>query len=60
MIDRVIEGKLLTKPNYCPPEVYELMLKCWKFQPNERASMNDLYIELIRMEREHLEKLTRN
>ena len=35
--------KLLDKPEACPPEVYEIMLKCWAGEPSQRASFEELY-----------------
>ena len=35
--------KLLDKPDTCPPEVYEIILKCWATEPSHRASFEELY-----------------
>uniref|UniRef100_A0A182JN47 Uncharacterized protein n=1 Tax=Anopheles atroparvus TaxID=41427 RepID=A0A182JN47_ANOAO len=32
------EGKRLERPENCTPEVYELMMQCWREDPNERPS----------------------
>ena len=46
VIDDAIRGKnrqLLAKPDMCPPEVYEIMLKCWAHRPNQRATFEELF-----------------
>ena len=35
--------KLLVKPAACPPEVYEIMLKCWVHDPSQRATFEELF-----------------
>ena len=35
--------KLLVKPAACPPEVYEIMFKCWPHDPSERATFEELF-----------------
>ena len=35
--------KLLAKPAACPPEVYEIMFKCWPHDPSERATFEELF-----------------
>ncbi|KAM9000681.1 tyrosine-protein kinase JAK1 isoform X1 [Sarcophilus harrisii] len=36
------EGKRLQCPPNCPEEVYQLMKKCWEYQPNNRTSFQNL------------------
>ena len=36
------DRQLLPKPEHCPPEVYEVMLRCWVYEPMERASFEDV------------------
>ena len=36
------DRQLLPKPEHCPPGVYEVMLRCWVYEPNERASFEDV------------------
>ncbi len=38
--------KLLPKPEYCPEEVYEVMLRCWVHEPGERADFEEIYSTL--------------
>jgi len=41
--ERVLQGYRLPRPATCPPEVYELMLKCWAQEANERPSFAELF-----------------
>ena len=46
IIKDAIKGKsrkLLVKPAACPPEVYEIMLKCWPHDPSQRATFEDIF-----------------
>ena len=46
VVDDAIKGKnrkLLAKPDMCPPEVYEIMLKCWEHNTKQRATFEELY-----------------
>ena len=46
VIEDAIKGKdrkLLAKPDMCPPEVYEIMLKCWAHNTKTRASFEELF-----------------
>ncbi len=36
----------LEKPKYCPQEVYDIMLMCWKEDPKERASFDELLLSI--------------
>ncbi|XP_068963985.1 tyrosine-protein kinase JAK1-like [Petaurus breviceps papuanus] len=36
------DGKRLQCPPNCPEEVYQLMKKCWEYQPNHRTSFQSL------------------
>ena len=42
VIRHVEAGKTLDSPPGCPDCVYQLMLGCWRRQPQERASIKDL------------------
>ena len=41
------ERKLLSKPDSCPVEVYEIMKRCFVFQPFMRADFEEIYSRLI-------------
>ena len=46
LIDDAIKAKnrkLLGKPEMCPPEVYDIMLKCWAYRPKQRATFEELF-----------------
>ena len=46
VVDDAIKGnnrKLLARPDMCPPEVYEIMLKCWEHNTQQRATFEELY-----------------
>ncbi|XP_042905664.2 fibroblast growth factor receptor 2 [Parasteatoda tepidariorum] len=39
-------GYRMTKPDYCPDEVYLLMRQCWRAIPRERPSFKELVLKL--------------
>ena len=46
VVEDAIKGKnrkLLARPDMCPPEVYEIMLKCWEHSIKQRATFEVLY-----------------
>ena len=46
VVDDATKGKnrkLLARPDMCPPEVYEIMLKCWEHNTKVRATFEELY-----------------
>lgn len=46
VIQQVTSGKLLTKPDGCPEEIYQMMLTCWKTQPQDRCPIKLLHSQL--------------
>ena len=45
VVEEAIKGKnrkLLARPDMCPPEVYEIMLKCWEHNTKQRATFEEL------------------
>ena len=55
VVDDATKGKnrkLLAKPDICPPEVYEIMLKCWEHRPSQRATFEQLF-QLLSSIRSH-------
>lgn len=38
VIGRIEGGERLAKPPRCPPSLYALLLKCWKYEPDKRPS----------------------
>ena len=52
VIDDAIQGAertLLERPDYCPPEVYEVMLQCWEDDPESRANFEEVHSSLNAM-----------
>ena len=41
------ERKILSQPNNCPDEVYEVMLRCFVHEPNMRADFEEIYSRLF-------------
>ena len=44
VIDDSVKGQdrqLLPRPEACPPEVYEVMLRCWEHEPSKRADFEE-------------------
>ncbi|XP_064461466.1 high affinity nerve growth factor receptor-like [Ornithodoros turicata] len=48
VIQQVTSGKLLSKPEECPDEIYQIMLTCWDSQPQDRATISALRSQLER------------
>jgi len=48
--DQVVSGVVLSKPDDCPDEIYNLMKKCWKKDPNERPNFFELQTTLANKE----------
>ncbi|CAN7986644.1 unnamed protein product, partial [Ixodes hexagonus] len=46
VIQQVTSGKLLGKPEECPDEIYQIMLSCWKAQPQDRSPIKVLHAQL--------------
>ncbi|XP_067674743.1 fibroblast growth factor receptor-like [Haliotis asinina] len=42
VIDAVVAGKRLERPQYCMDELYSLMSKCWEQLPQDRPHFKDL------------------
>lgn len=38
VIGLIESGERLSKPSRCPDPLYQLMLKCWKYEPDKRPS----------------------
>lgn len=39
--------KLLEKPDICPEDVYDVMQRCWVYEPNMRADFEEIYSRLF-------------
>ena len=42
VIRQVVAGKTLDRPPGCPDVVYQLMLGCWRRQPQDRLAMKEI------------------
>ena len=40
--EKVLGGYRLPQPKLCPPEVYELLLKCWREKSSERPNSKEI------------------
>jgi hypothetical protein len=47
VIDGVLKGERLPKPESCPDELYATMMKCWQPNPDDRPSFGELLTELL-------------
>ncbi|XP_062998940.1 tyrosine-protein kinase Fes/Fps [Elgaria multicarinata webbii] len=45
--EAVEKGIHLSIPDQCPAEVYQLMLRCWEYEPESRPNFNTLHQELV-------------
>lgn len=41
-ITAINKGERLQQPETCPDYVYDIMLKCWDFNPNNRPTFREL------------------
>uniref|UniRef100_H2ZS05 non-specific protein-tyrosine kinase n=1 Tax=Latimeria chalumnae TaxID=7897 RepID=H2ZS05_LATCH len=54
----VIEkGDRLPKPDNCPPVLYTLMTRCWRYDPQERPRFTELVCQLSTLTEEQMELL---
>ena len=42
-------GDRMENPDSCPQYIYNLMLKCWEFIPDERPSFEEVLVDLHTM-----------
>ncbi|XP_046844069.1 tyrosine-protein kinase ABL1-like isoform X2 [Xenia sp. Carnegie-2017] len=47
--DKLLTGYRMQAPAGCPDEVYQLMRKCWEFEPMDRPSFKEIHKELNEM-----------
>ncbi|KAM4722109.1 macrophage-stimulating protein receptor [Rhinophrynus dorsalis] len=45
----LFRGRRLPQPEFCPDQLYSLMLHCWSPQPEERPSFSQLVIDMDRI-----------
>ena len=54
MIQDAIRGasrQLLDRPEACPMEVYQVMLRCWEYSPEDRATFEEVFNTLAAIHR---------
>ena len=54
MIQDAIRGasrRLLDRPEACPMEVYQVMLRCWEYSPEDRATFEEVFNTLAAIHR---------
>ena len=49
VFQKVICGYRMEKPEDCPDEVYQIMLKCWEKNPKKRPTFEVLYNEIYEL-----------
>ena len=47
--EAIRHGKVLTRPDNCPSEIYKIMNECWGMEAKSRPSFEELYVELSAM-----------
>ncbi|KAJ8029437.1 Myoblast growth factor receptor egl-15 [Holothuria leucospilota] len=43
LIQKLLDGYRMERPEECPEEIYEVMLSCWQVKPSDRPTFNTLY-----------------
>nr|XP_021155065.1 tyrosine-protein kinase Fes/Fps isoform X2 [Columba livia] len=51
--EAVEQGVRLDRPEQCPEEVYQLMQRCWEYDPRKRPSFSTLHQDLIAIRKRH-------
>ncbi|XP_050165941.1 tyrosine-protein kinase Fes/Fps isoform X2 [Myiozetetes cayanensis] len=51
--EAVEQGVRLDPPQQCPEEVYQLMQRCWEYDPHKRPSFSTIHQELIAIRKGH-------
>ena len=52
VIHDVVHGKILSKPENCPQNIYKIMLSCWQMRPQDRLAIGEVCQQLIQIEKE--------
>lgn len=47
VVENVIKGRIMERPEDCPDELWQLMLECWNKRPAQRPSFLDLCQRLL-------------
>ncbi|NXG75251.1 FES kinase, partial [Baryphthengus martii] len=51
--EAVEQGMRLDPPKQCPEEVYQLMQRCWEYDPRKRPSFSAIHQDLIALRKRH-------
>ncbi|XP_017691665.1 PREDICTED: tyrosine-protein kinase Fes/Fps isoform X2 [Lepidothrix coronata] len=51
--EAVEQGVRLDRPEQCPEEVYQLMQRCWEYDPHKRPSFSTIHQDLIAIRKRH-------
>ncbi|KAI1235312.1 Tyrosine-protein kinase transforming protein Fps [Lamprotornis superbus] len=51
--EAVERGVRLDPPEQCPEEVYQLMQRCWEYDPHKRPSFSTIHQDLIAIRKRH-------
>ncbi|XP_027544368.1 tyrosine-protein kinase Fes/Fps isoform X2 [Neopelma chrysocephalum] len=51
--EAVEQGVRLDPPEQCPEEVYQLMQRCWEYDPHKRPSFSTIHQDLIAIRKRH-------
>ncbi|XP_031979155.1 tyrosine-protein kinase Fes/Fps isoform X3 [Corvus moneduloides] len=51
--EAVENGTRLDPPEQCPEEVYQLMQRCWEYDPRKRPSFSTIHQDLIAIRKKH-------
>jgi len=53
MVELLLQGYRMPKPNHLDDALYQIMLSCWQEDPDNRPTFENLRSELKRMENQH-------
>jgi hypothetical protein len=49
VVERVQRGQILSQPDFCPSQVYEVMRLCWASIPDDRPGFRTLKEDLTKI-----------
>ena len=49
LVEILLNCVRMEKPEFCPIEIYQIMLECWNENPKERSSFEVLYPKLQKL-----------
>ncbi|XP_072258858.1 tyrosine-protein kinase Fes/Fps isoform X2 [Pyxicephalus adspersus] len=51
--EAIEQGSRLPAPDNCPEDIYQLMLRCWEYDPRKRPNFSTVHQELICIRKRH-------